>query len=150
VQTASADGDPGTAKHRRFGGRATATGVAYESRIAASIAVTMLCGSKSSLWNGIGGDEIGAVTLQAREAVDDVVVALRGAEDSRAFVSAKYRGSAIPLTNAGSAFVDTIRSFVTQFQTLRNEARSNYRFVCGCQLGSVLTIDTGLPNWLDM
>jgi hypothetical protein len=134
---------------RRVGGRATAAGVAYESRIAASIAVTMLCGSKSTLWNGIGSDEIGAVTLQAREAVDDVVVALRCADGARAFISAKYRGNAIPITNASSAFVDTIRSFVTQFQTLPKEARSNFRFVWAIPSSAGAAATRYLPQALD-
>ena len=41
----------GAVKGRRYGGRATAEGVAYESRIAASIAVTMSCGARSIVTN---------------------------------------------------------------------------------------------------
>jgi hypothetical protein len=135
--------------HRRFGGRATAAGVAYESRIAASIAVTMLCGSKSTLWNGIGGDEISAVTLQSPEAVDDVVVALRRAKGAGAFISAKYRGNAIPITDASSAFVDTIQSFVTQFQTLPKDVRSDSCFIWAIPSSAGAAATRCLPQALD-
>ncbi len=47
----------------RFGGRVTAGGVNYEVRVAAFIAVKMLAGDRSILWNGITGADVAAITL---------------------------------------------------------------------------------------
>src|SRR5258706_481123 len=47
----------------RFGGRATAGGVSYEVRVAAFIAVKMLCGDKCSAWDGINRAALSEITL---------------------------------------------------------------------------------------
>ena len=93
-------------KRAHFGGRATATGVGYESRVAAFIAVQMLGGENCVLWENLTGENIVAVTLQTKGAVDDVVVTLRNG--TRSFVSAKWRSKAIALTKASAAFAETI------------------------------------------
>jgi hypothetical protein len=62
----------------------------------------MLCGAKSALWDVINGNDIAAVTLQAPEAVDDVVVTFRSVNDAKAFVSAKHRSQAIPIADLWS------------------------------------------------
>ena len=54
----------------RFGGRATAGGVNYEVRVAAFIAVKMLSGSQCSVWDGINGADLSAITMQAPEPVE--------------------------------------------------------------------------------
>ena len=140
---------PGAVKSRRYGGRATAEGVAYESCIATSIAVTMLCGAKSVLWDGITGNDIAAVTLQAPEAVDDVVVTLRGVDSGKAFISAKYRTGTIAITKASSAFVDSIEAFVTQFIALPQEARLASRFVWAISSSGGAAPTKHLPAVLD-
>jgi hypothetical protein len=140
---------PAAAKRSRYGGRATAAGVAYESRIAASIAVTMLCGARSILWNGITGNDIAAVTLQAPETVDDVVVTLRGVDGNKAFISAKYRTGTIAITKASAAFVDSIEAFVTQFIVLPQEARSGSHFVWAIPSSAGAAAAKHLPAVLD-
>ncbi len=65
--------------NHRLGGRATAVGVGYEAQVAASIAVKMLGGDRSVVWDGISGAAIAAITMQDAEPVDDVVVTLRKA-----------------------------------------------------------------------
>ena len=91
-----------TRRNRRahLGGRATAAGVNYESRIAALIAVHMLGGDKCVLWENLTGGDIVAVTLQAKGAVDDVVIALRNG--ARCFVAAKSRSKSIALTKVSA------------------------------------------------
>ena len=69
------------AKHR-YGGRATAGGISYEIRVAAFIATKMLAGDRRAVWNGISGADIIAITMQAPEPVDDVVVSLRGEREA--------------------------------------------------------------------
>jgi hypothetical protein len=81
-----------------FGGRAAAGGVNYEVRVAAFIAVKMLAGNRCTVWDGISGADVAAITLQAAEAVDDIVVELRRGGSSHAFISAKDRSTNIPLT----------------------------------------------------
>src|SRR5438067_846995 len=93
-------------RRNHLGGRATAAGVNYESRIAAFVAVQMLGGERCVLWENVAGSDIVAVTLQAKGAIDDVVVGLRNG--ARYFVSAKSRSSPIALTKASAAFADTI------------------------------------------
>ena len=60
---------------RRFGGRATVTGVNYETRIAAWLSVRMLAGGNEALWEDVATADLLTITMQAPEAVDDVVVA---------------------------------------------------------------------------
>ena len=112
---------------RQFGGRATAAGVNYESRIAAYVAVQMLGGEKCVLWENLTGADIVAVTLQTKGAIDDVVIGLRNG--ARCFVSAKSRSKAIALTKASAAFADTIDSFVQEFAALPTGSRLRNRFV---------------------
>lgn len=114
---------------RRFGGRATAGGVAYEESIAAFIGVKMLAGSRSEVWDGISGDAVSAIAMQAPEPVDDIVVTLRADDDVRVFISAKERSGKIALTERSPAFVDTARAFVRQFLSLSRVQRSKSRLV---------------------
>jgi hypothetical protein len=103
--------------------------VNYEVRVAAFIAVKMLAGDRCTVWDGISGADIAAITLQAAEAVDDIVVNLRPGTSAHAFISAKDRSSAIPLTGRSPAFADTIAAFVAQFLKLPHAARTESRFV---------------------
>lgn len=133
----------------RFGGRATAGGVNYEVRIAASIAVKMLAGSKCSVWDGIKGDEVSAITMQAREPVDDIVVSLEGETEACIFISAKERSGSVALTVNSPAFADTMDAFVRQFQKLSSSARAKSRLIWavpGC-VGRAVTHDlSGVLN----
>lgn len=113
----------------RFGGRATAGGVNYEVRVAAFIAVKMLAGDRCSVWDGISGADVVAVTLQAPEFVDDIVVDLRRGTSAHAFISAKDRGGTIPLTGRSPAFADTVAVFVAQFLKFSSDARAGSRLV---------------------
>ena len=132
---------PKQAAHR-FGGRATAGGVNYESRVAALIGAKMLGGAQSAVWDGISGANVLTVTMQAPEPVDDIVVQLRG--DARVFVSAKSRGGTIPLTSKG-AFGETVDAFVRQFLTLNKTARADCRLVWAVPDGVGRTITHDLP-----
>jgi len=87
----------------RFGGRATAGGVNYEVHVAAFIAVKMLSGNRCSVWKDINGADVLAITLQAPEPVDDVVVSLRGDVEAWVFISAKERSGAEPLRSRTKA-----------------------------------------------
>ena len=58
----------------RYGGRATAVGVGYEVQVAAVFAVKMLIGDRIIALSGLSGADIAAVTMQAPEAVDDVIL----------------------------------------------------------------------------
>ena len=118
----------GRATTSRFGGRATATGVQYEVDIAAFIGVKMLCGSRCSVWSDISGADIAAITLQAPEPTDDIVVNLRGLEGA-VFISAKHRSSSIALTRGSRTFTDTIDAFVRQYLKLSPTARSDSRLM---------------------
>lgn len=113
---------------RRFGGRATAGGVNYEVRVAALIAVHMLAGDRCMIWDGVGGDAVGTITLQANDAVDDVVATLQPV-GSRAFIQAKDRSSAIALTKRSKAFIETIAGCVDQFLILTPSARTGSRLL---------------------
>jgi hypothetical protein len=113
----------------RFGGRATASGVRYEERIAAAISVKMLLGNRAVVWEGISGADISAITLQTPEAVDDVVVELHGSPESKVFISAKKRSNSIALTSKNSTFTDVVAAFVCQFLSLSETARVKSRLV---------------------
>ena len=130
-----------------FGGRATATGVNYESRVAALIGVHMLGGENCVLWEDLTGGDIIAVTLQAKQTVDDVVVTLR--RSTRAFVSAKHRSKAIALTNASAAFVDTVAAFVAEFAMLAPESRIRSRFVWAVPSTAGAAVTTHLQSVLN-
>lgn len=64
------------------------------------------------MWDGISGADVAAITMQAPEPVDDVVVSLRGEPDAGVFISAKERTEAIPLTAKSPAFADTVNACV--------------------------------------
>jgi hypothetical protein len=115
--------------HHLYGGRATAGGVNYEVRIAALIATKMLAGDRSTIWDGISGLDAVAITMQAPEPVDDILVSLRSDPDSNVFISAKERAKTIPLTAKSPAFVDTVNAFVRQFLKLSLAARTKSRLV---------------------
>jgi hypothetical protein len=119
---------PRTNSHR-FGGRATAAGVRYESRVAAFIAAKMLAGAQCSVWEGIAGNDMASITMQAPEPVDDVVVTLHGDAEPRVFISAKERSKAIALTANSPAFTDTVDAFVRQFLKLHPTVRPNSRLL---------------------
>src|SRR6266576_147944 len=114
---------------RHFGGRAGARGVNYESRVAAFIAANALCGDGTALWDGVDGSNIANITLQAPEAVDDIIIGLKGAETDRIFISAKHRAKSVPLTEQSGAFTETVDAFVTQFRSAAAEARKPPRFI---------------------
>jgi hypothetical protein len=134
---------------RRFGGRGTAGGVNYEVRIAAFIAVKMLAGSKCSVWNGISGADVSAITMQAPEPVDDIVVNLRGDAEARVFISAKERSATISLTAKGRAFADTVEAFVRQFLELSPAARMKSRFLWAVPSSAGLAATRNLVYALD-
>ncbi|MEK6304095.1 MAG: hypothetical protein AABO41_25680 [Acidobacteriota bacterium] len=113
----------------RFGGRANAGGVNYEVRIGAFIAVRMLSGNRCAVWDGIDGADVSAITMQAAEPVDDVVVDLRGDAEASVFISAKERSATIALTAKSPAFADTVDSFVRQFLKLSSVARAKTRLL---------------------
>jgi len=113
----------------KFGGRSTAVGVGYEAKIAAYIAVKMLAGSGCDVWEGVSGEDVVAVTMQDAEAVDDVVVELRGERAGTVFISAKHRAGAIALTANSVVFTDVINSFVQQFSHITAESRNGCRLV---------------------
>ncbi len=130
-KTSRSKGIPKGKAHRvrHFGGRATAGGVNYETRVAAYIATHVLCGDRGVLWQGITGRDITAVTLQVAETVDDIVLGLRFGRNARAFVSAKNRAKSVPLTNKSAAFTETVEAFVIQFCKLSPEDRAVSRLV---------------------
>jgi len=103
--------------------------VNYEARVAAFIAVKMLAGDHCAVWDEINGSEITAITLQAPESVDDVVVGLGGDTGVCAFISAKERVGSIALTERSPAFAETVNAFVRQFQKLPEAARAKSRLV---------------------
>jgi len=88
-----------------------------------------MCGDRVVLWQGITGRDILTVTLQAPEAVDDIVLGIRPDGDARVFISAKSRSKSIGLTNNSAAFTETIDAFVTQFRGLIPDQRGANRFV---------------------
>ncbi|HEY5550246.1 MAG TPA: ATP-binding protein, partial [Opitutaceae bacterium] len=118
-----------TSSGSRFGGRATATGVGYEVRIASWIAVKMLAGDAATWWAGLDGASIEAITMQAPSEVDDIVVDVRGNEVNRMFVCAKDRSSSIALTDKSAVFAESITSLVRQHLALSAAERSSVRLV---------------------
>lgn len=114
---------PAKTKKTRFGGRSTAGGVNYEVRVAAWVAVHMLAGDRCAIWEGVSGDAIREITLQANDAVDDVVATLQP-WSSRVFIQAKDRSRAIALTKKSRAFVETISGCVDQFLKLAPSVRT--------------------------
>lgn len=139
---------PEADESHRFGGRATAKGVSYEVRIAAFIAVKMLCGNASVLWSGVTGADVLGITLQAAEPVDDVVVDL-GGNGARAFISAKERNQKIPLTAKSAAFTDTVVAFVRQFRKLNDHERRLSRLIWAIPSAAGLEATRDLPQVLD-
>lgn len=133
----------------RFGGRATAGGVNYEVRIAAFVAVKMLSGNRCSVWDGINGSDISAITLQAPEPVDDIIVFLRGDPEACVFISAKERSGTIALTEKSTAFADTVDSFVRQFLKLPAAARVKSRLVWAVPACVGMAATHDLPVALD-
>lgn len=115
--------------NHRYGGRATAGGISYEIRVAAFIATKMLASDRCVVWNGISGADIIAITMQAPEPVDDVVVSLRGEREASVFISAKDRANTISLTASSPEFADTVGGFVRQFLKLPVTARARSRLV---------------------
>jgi hypothetical protein len=113
----------------RYGGRATAVGVGYEVQVAAVFAVKMLIGDRCIALSGLSGADIAAVTMQAPEAVDDVILTLSGRPEASVFISAKQRANSIPLTQSSRAFVETVTAFVCQFLNLSPDARTRSRLV---------------------
>lgn len=136
-----------TTSHR-FGGRATATGVGYEVEIASFIGVKMLCGQSCPVWDDITGGDIAAITLQAPEPVDDIVVELRE-PDARIFISAKYRTTSISLSKSNTAFVETTQAFVRQFLKLTPSARSKSRFVWAMPTSATSSVIRSLVSALE-
>lgn len=104
-------------------------GVGYEAKVAAFIAVKMLAGVGCDVWEGVSDADVAAVTMQDAEAVDDVVVELRGEPAGKVFISAKHRAGAIALTARSVVFTDVVGSFVRQFSDLTDDARSRSRLV---------------------
>ncbi len=113
----------------RFGGRATASGVNYEARVAAFLAVKMLAGSQTAVWENITGGDLSGIAMQVAEPVDDIVVTLRDDPEARVFISAKERSGSVALTRRDPAFVETVGAFVGQFLKLSSSARAKSRFV---------------------
>ncbi|HYA93186.1 MAG TPA: hypothetical protein VEK32_16990, partial [Thermodesulfobacteriota bacterium] len=101
----------------------------YEVRVAAFIAVKMLAGDRCTVWDGITGADVRAITLQAPTAIDDIVVDLHRGTPAHAFISAKDRSGTIPLTSRSSAFAETVAAFVAQFLKLARETRAENRLV---------------------
>lgn len=112
-----------------FGGRGTARGVGYEGRVAALIATKMLSGDRSAVWDGVNGADITAITMQAPEAVDDIVISLGNDAKTSVYLSAKNRGQAIAMTARSAAFVETVDAFVRQFVTLPPKEALEDRFL---------------------
>lgn len=114
---------------RQHGGRSAATGVGYEAKIASSIATKMLGGDSCLVWEGVSGGDVVAITMQEHEAVDDVVISLRGKHDPKVFISAKHRLRAIAMTENSPAFSEVVNSFVRQFLDLPTPQRRRSRFM---------------------
>ena len=133
----------------RFGGRATAGGVNYEVRVAAFIAAKMLAGDRCTVWDGITGADVTAITLQVPMDVDDIVVDLHRGNSTHAFISAKDRNSSIPLTGRSPAFADTVAMFVAQFLKFSSEARAGNRLVWAVPSTAGRAVTRGLLGALD-
>lgn len=133
----------------RFGGRATAGGVNYEVRIAAFIAVEMLAGNRCSVWDESSGEDVTAITLQAAEPVDDIVLSLRSDSKARVFISAKERSRPIPLTAKSATFTDTIDAFVRQFLKISTAADTESRLVWAVTSSAGRAVTLELADVLD-
>ena len=133
----------------KFGGRSTATGVGYESQIAASIAVKMLAGDRCIVWDGVNGGDIAAITMQDAEPVDDVVVTLSGQDQFKAFISAKHREGSISISAKSSAFCDVVSSFVKQFQKLTTSERLGSQLMWGIPSSAGIRMTQHLREALD-
>lgn len=136
ARKASSKSDSGSSKctttklgGSKFGGRSTAVGVGYEAKVAAFIAVKMLAGEGCSLWEGVSGEDVVAVTMQDAAAVDDVVVELHGERAGTVFISAKHRAAAIALTAKSEVFTDVAGSFVRQFSQITADSRNGCRLM---------------------
>lgn len=116
-------------RNSKFGGRQTAVGVGYEAKVATCIAVKMLAGDGCDVWEGVSDASVAALTMQDAEAVDDVVVELRGEPVGKVFISAKHRAGAIALTAKSDVFMDVVGSFVRQFSEVSDFARNRCRLV---------------------
>lgn len=137
------------AKAPRFGGRATASGVNYEARIASLIGVKMLCASRCNLWNGVSGADISAITLQAPEPVDDIVLDLREASGARIFISAKERSTGITLSDTNPTFSEIVDAFVRQFLKVSEPARGKSRLVLAIPSSAGQAATQDLPAALE-
>ncbi len=133
----------------RYGGRATASGVNYEVRVAAFLAVQMLSGTRCSVWSGVTGADVTFITMQAPEPVDDIVVNLRGDPEASVFISAKERNKAIPLTENSPAFTDTVAAFVCQYLKLSPEGRAGSRLLWTLPATAGLSATRHLADGLD-
>jgi hypothetical protein len=133
----------------QFGGRAAASGVNYEVRIAALIAVKMLAGSGCSVLQGIPGGDVSAITMQADEPVDDIVVSLSGDPKASIFIAAKERSGPVPLTASSPAFADTVDAFVRQFLKLPASSRSHSRLLWAVPSCVGRAATHALPNALN-
>jgi hypothetical protein len=106
--------------------------------------VKMLIGDRCIALSGLSGADIAAVTMQAPEAVDDVILTLSGRPEASVFISAKQRANSIPLTQSSRAFVETVTAFVCQFLNLSPDARTRSRLVW------VLPSSAGKPASYDL
>jgi hypothetical protein len=104
----------------------------------------MLIGDRCIALSGLSGADIAAVTMQAPEAVDDVILTLSGRPEASVFISAKQRANSIPLTQSSRAFVETVTAFVCQFLNLSPDARTRSRLVW------VLPSSAGKPASYDL
>lgn len=137
------------AASRRFGGRATASGVNYEVRIAAFIAVKMLAGNQCAVWSGISGADVSAITMQAPEPVDDVVIELSRDPEAHVFISAKKRSNSITLSKKNPTFVDTVDAFIRQFLKITPLARQVSRLVWAVPSSAGRSVSYDLAAALD-
>jgi hypothetical protein len=139
----------GALEKHQYGGRATAGGVGYEVHVAAFLATKMLVGDRCAVWSSISGSDIAGITMQAPEAVDDVVLILRGQPEAFVFISAKRRMNTIPLTPKSPAFVDTVNAFVRQFLKLPLATQTKSRFVWAVPSSAGTSAAHDLPLVLD-
>jgi hypothetical protein len=127
----------------RFGGRATAAGVGYESRLAALIAAQMLAGEGEYIWDWAPADEITSITLQVRGPVDDIIIERGGEIVTKAFVQAKDWGKAVAPSPTDKTFAKTIASFVEQYLGFAETSRCSCALVWAVSstMGKALTQD---------
>jgi hypothetical protein len=123
--------------------------VNYEARVAAFVGSHVLCADRAVLWQGITGRDVATVTLQADEAVDDIVISLRSSGNARVFISAKARSKSIALTNKSAAFTETVQGFVMQFCGIVPDQRAANRFVWAIPSTAGAAATNHLPRALD-